>query len=184
MKQKLVLLMMIGATIFTSSCEKLKDATNQTVTLTASAVEMTVSPQAVSTGEIELKSTTGTADLDALIKGNTSGKFGIKNVQSLKINSLTAEIIEGSDANNNFDNLQSTSAVLTATGKTPFTATYAGPSTGAATKINFTVSDTNVKDLITASNVTYTLKAKVTKATTKSLKIKLVATYKVVVNVI
>jgi hypothetical protein len=123
-----------------------------------------------------------TADLDALIKQKVSG-FGINNVKSLKIKTLTAEITAGADANNSFANLNDVSAVIEATGKTPFTATYASASTTRIDKINLTVnSAVDLRDLISGTGLKYTLKSKIRTALTNNLTIKLIATYDAVVG--
>lgn len=182
MKKKLLALFILGSAIIGTSCKKLEKATDQNITLTSADVTFTITPKATSVQAVELSSQTTTADLDALIK-KQSPSFGLKNVKSLKIKTLTAEITAGSEANNSFGNLSEISAIIEATGKTPFTATYTGTGTGKIDKINFTVNNTvDLKDLISSGNLKYTLKSKVNTALTKDLTVKVVATYDVVVG--
>lgn len=182
MKTKLFALLLIGASALATSCNKIKEAANQNITLTTADITLVVSPKDVSTGSVELKSETATSDLDALIKEKASG-FGLKNVKSLKIKTLTAEITTGLDANNNFSNFKDLSATLEATGKTPFIASYIGTPPAASASINFAVSNTvDLKDLASAGTLKYTLKATVLKKNTNSLTIKVKTTYDAVVG--
>ena len=183
MKKKLLALLVISSAVVGSSCSKIKEATNQDITITGAEVTLVVSPKDVSAGSVELKSETATTDLDALIKAKASG-FGLKNVKSLKIKTLTAEITNGFDAtNNNFSNFKDLSATLEATGKTPFTANYAGTPAAASNNINFTVSNAvDLKDLVSAGTLKYTLKATVLKKNTNNLTIKVKTTYDAVVG--
>jgi len=182
MKKKLLALLVIGSAVVASSCGKIKEATNQDITITGAEVTLVVASKDVSAGSVELKSETATTDLDALIKAKASG-FGLKNVKSLKIKTLTAEITAGSDANNNFSNFKDLSATIEATGKTPFTASYAGTPAAASTSLNFAVSNAvDLKDLVSAGTLKYTLKATVLKKNTNNLTIKVKTTYDAVVG--
>ncbi len=181
MKKKLLALLIIGSAVVGTSCKKLEKATDQNITLTTADVTLNVASQGVSAQEVTLNSVVATADLDALIKQKASG-FGLKNIKSLKIKTLTAEITAGSDATNSFSNLQGISAVLEGAGKT-FTASYAGTPAAQTTKINLTVdSSVDLKDILSSASLKYSLKSKVVTALTKNLTVKLVATYDVVVG--
>lgn len=182
MKKKLLGLLMLASAVIATSCNKIKEATDQNITLTGADVTFTITPKAVTTQSIELISQTTAADLDALIK-KQSPSFGLKNLKSLKIKTLTAEIIAGSEPNNSFGNLSEISALIEATGKTPFTASYTSTSTAQTNKINFTVNNSvDLKDLVSSSSLKYTLKSKVNTALTKDLTVKVAATYDAVVG--
>jgi|GEM_PF-3425572 len=182
MKKKLLALLIVGSAVIASSCNKIKEATDQNITLTTADVTLSVASRGVSAQEVELSSIVATADLDALIKQKASG-FGLNNVKSLKIKTLTAEITAGADANNSFANLNDVSAVIEATGKTLFTATYSNASTTRIDKINLVVnSAVDLKDLVSGTGLKYTLKSKIRTALTNNLTIKLVATYDAVVG--
>lgn len=173
---------MIGSVLVGSSCKKLAEATDQNITLTGAEATLTVSSKDISAGTVELSSATATSDIDALIKQKASG-FGLKNIKSLKIKTLTADITAGSDANNNFSNFKDLSATLEATGKNPFTASYAGTPAAGSTNISFAVtSATELKDLVSSGTLTYRLKATVLKKNTNNLTIKVKTTYDVVVG--
>lgn len=181
MKKKLLALLVIGSAVVASSCGKIKEATNQDITLTTAGVILTVEAKDVNSAVTSLSSKVSTSDLDALIKQKASG-FGIKNVKSLKIKTLTAKITDPTnDAANNFNNLGALSASLVGNGKT-FTATHAAP-TAATYELNFTVdSSVDLKDIASAASVTYSLSAPVRTKTTKAITIQLVATYDAVVG--
>ncbi|MNJ93009.1 hypothetical protein D3C87_106880 [compost metagenome] len=182
MKKKLLALLVIGFAVVGSSCNKIKDATDQNITLTGADVTFTVTPKATSDAVVVLNSQIITADLDALIK-KEAPSFSLKNLKSLKIKTLTAEITAGADANNSFANLNEIAAVIEATGKTPFTATYSSSSTTKIDKINFTVNNSvDLKDLLSSGTLNYTLKSKVRSATDKNLTVKVVSTYDAVVG--
>lgn len=181
MKKKLLFLLMIGSVVLGSSCKKIKEATNQDITLTGAEVTLSIASKGTSAQTVELSSTTTASELDALIK-KEAPSFGLKNVKSLKIKTLTAEIIEGSNSTNNFANLSDISAVLEGSGKT-FTATYTGTPSANTTKINLTVdSSVDLKDLISSGSIKYSLKSKIVTPITQNLKVKLAATYNVVVG--
>lgn len=182
MKKKLLTLLVIGSAVIASSCNKIKEATNQNITLTGAEVTLVVSPKDVSTGSVELQSATATTDLDALIKEKASG-FGLKNVKSLKIKTLTAEITDGFSATSNFSSFKDLSATLEATGKTPFIASYAGTPPASSTSINFTVSSAvDLKDLVSSGTVKYSLKGTVLSKPTSTLTVKVKTTYDAVVG--
>lgn len=182
MKTKLFALLIIGSAVVASSCNKIKEATNQDITFTGAEATLVVSSKEISSGSVELQAVTATSDLDALIKEKASG-FGLKNVKSLKIKTLTAEITGGFDANNNFSNFKDLTATLEATGKTPFTANYAGTPPASSTNISFAVSNSvDLKDLVSSGTLKYTLKATVLKKNTNSLTIKVKTTYDAVVG--
>lgn len=182
MKKKSIALLMLASVVMTTSCNKIKEATDQNITLTTADVTLNVASRGVSAQEVALSSVVATADLDALIKQKASG-FGLKNVKSLKIKTLTAEITAGADANNSFANLNDVSAVIEATGKTPFSATYSSTSTARVDKISLVVnSAADLKDLVSGADLKYTLKSKIRTALTNNLTIKLVATYDAVVG--
>jgi hypothetical protein len=181
MKKKLLALLVIGSAVVASSCNKIKEATNQNITLTTADVTLDIASKGASATEIEISSASKVADLDNLIKSKASG-FGLKNVKSLKIKTLTAEITAGSDATNSFSNLNGINATLEGGGKT-FIASYTGTPPAPGTKINLTVdSSVDLKDLLSGSTVKYTLKSKIATALTKNLTVKLVATYDAVVG--
>lgn len=182
MKKKFLFLLLIGSAVVASSCKKLEEATNQNITLTGAEATLVVSARDVSSGSVELNFATVTSNLDALIKENASG-FGLKNLKSLKIKTLTAEITAGSNATNNFSNFKDLSATLEATGKTPFTASYVGTPPASSTNISFAVSNAvDLKDLVSSGSLKYTLKATVLTKTTTDLTIKVKTTYDAVVG--
>ncbi|MFN0254353.1 hypothetical protein [Pedobacter ureilyticus] len=182
MKKKLLALLVIGSAVVASSCNKIKEATNQNITLTGAEVTLVVSPKDISTGSVELQSATATSDIDALIKEKASG-FGLKNVKSLKVKTLTAEITEGFSATSNFSSFKDLSATLEAPGKTPFIASYTGTPSASSTSISFTVSNAvDLKDLVSAGTVKYTLKGTVLSKPTTTLTLKVKTTYDVVVG--
>jgi len=182
MKKKLFFLLMIGSVVIVSSCGKIKEATNQDITLTGAEVTFILSPKEVSSGSVELQSATTTSDIDALIKEKASG-FGLKNVKSLKIKTLTAEITAGSNAASNFSNFKDLSATLEATGKTPFSASYVGTPPASSTTISFVVNNTvDLKDLVSGGTLKYTLKGTVLSKPTTELTVKVKTTYDVVVG--
>lgn len=181
MKKKFLFLLLIGSVVVASSCKKLEEATNQNITLTTAAVTLTVEAKDVNSTVTQLSAKSSTAELDALIKQKASG-FGINNVKSLKIKTLTAKITDPvNDAANNFANLGAISAKLEGNGKS-FTATYPGTTT-ATYEINFAVdSSVDLKDIVSASSVSYSLSAPVRVKTTKAITVQLVATYDAVVG--
>jgi len=181
MKKKLLFLLLIGSIVVASSCKKIKEATNQNITLMGAEVNLSIASKGTSAQVIELSSTTTTSEIDALIK-KEAPSFGLKNVKSLKIKTLTAEITNGSNSTNNFANLEDINAVLEGSGKI-FTATYSGTPSANTTKINLTVdSSVDLKDLVSSSSIKYSLKSKIINAITNDLTVKLVAIYDVVVG--
>ncbi|WP_293301284.1 hypothetical protein [Pedobacter sp. UBA4863] len=184
MKTKLFALLIIGSAVVASSCNKIKEATNKDITFTSADVTLTVNaPLAESTIASDIAVNNVEGNLDALIKSNTKGAFGIKNVKSLKVKTLTAEIIQGQNASNSFDNLESLSVVISAAGKADFKVAKSSATSNTATKISFDVSSsTDLRDLISASTITYKLNSKVKPALSQTLKIKLVTTYDAVVG--
>ncbi|MDQ8004064.1 MAG: hypothetical protein REI64_04630 [Pedobacter sp.] len=182
MKKKLLALLVIGSAVVVSSCSKIKEATNQDITLTTAAVTLTIEQlTTANANSAVISSKISSAELDALIKQKASG-FGIKNVKSLKIKTLKAKIINPvNDASNNFNNLGAVSAKLEGNGKT-FTANHA-VTTSATYELNFTVdSSVDIKDIVSASTVSYSLSAPVRTPTNKPITIELVATYDAVVG--
>ena len=181
MKKKFLFLLLIGSVVVASSCKKLEEATNQNISLTSAEITLSIASKGTSATAVELSSTTSASELDALIK-KEAPSFGLKNVKSLKIKTLTATITAGSNATNSFSNLQDISAVISGAGN-PFTASYTGTPSAGSTTLNLTVdSSVDLKDLISSSSITYTLKGKINTAITNNLTVKLKATYDVVVG--
>ncbi len=182
MKKKLLALLIIGSAVVGSSCKKLAEATDQNVTLTSADVTLEItSKEASPATEVELKSATSSSELDALIKKHNSS-FGISNIKSLKIKTLTAEIVSKTDNSDSFAKLQDIKSVVSGAGKT-FTATYTGTPSAQTSKINLTVdSSVDLKDIISSSSITYSLKSKILSKINGNVTVKLSATYDAVVG--
>jgi hypothetical protein len=183
MKRNLLLsLSLVLFIAVTSSCSKIKEATERDIDITPGAVEFTV-PVITSTTALNVISVSAPIDIDAMIKANAS-QFGVKNLRNVKITSLKLEIISGMDDANNFANLETVSAKVEATGQSALTiASVNNPDVKANTLVvPITAGTTELKSYLTSGNFKYILSLKARRQTEKELRVKATASYELTVG--
>lgn len=183
MKTKLFFLLLIASVALASSCNKIKEATNQDVNITPNSIEFNVAAITNTSAVTEIGTADVNFDLNALIKAKASA-FGVNNVKSVKLKSLTAEFVNNTaDADNNFGNLESISAEISATGKaSQVMASFTNSSAARVDAITMPANgNVELKDLVTGTGIKYTLKGKLRKAI-KASRIKVTASYDLVVG--
>lgn len=182
MKKKFLFLFMLGTSVALTSCDKIKEATNQDVTITPEAVNFTIpiitnTAAVTKIGEFSLN-----VDLDAKIKEKAS-KFGIKNIKSIKVSSVTVSL-NNSDDNNNFGNMETLEGSISADNQTSQVAVKVAnnPATAASTITLPANGNIELKSLVTGANIKYTFNGKMRKATTKALEARATVKYELVVG--
>ncbi len=183
MKHKLLWLALASLTIFTSSCDKVKDALKTNVSISPSDVNATIpiisnTTENQTIGEFNLN-----LDLGALIKEQV-GSMGIKNLKSVKIKSFKITLTDANDANN-FANMEKIEGRLSASGQAEIVVVSVlnNPDTYASSLTIPSSGDIELKNLVTGTQVKYSLKGKLRRATTKTLAAKITAQYNLVLGV-
>lgn len=178
MKKPLLLLLMISSAFMVTSCKKLKEATEQNVSITPNSVEFNIDPIATTNTVTTIGTINVDIDLNALVKQYAAG-FGVNNIKSIKIKSFKIDLVNGSDASNNLANLESLSGEISATGKSSQAIVNLNSNPDVqATSITIPSSgDIELKDFVAGTSVKYTLKGKLRRATTKTLRAKITAEY-------
>lgn len=166
--------------VFTfSSCEELEDLLKFNFDLEGEAIYFYV--EAISeTGELtELGRQTYDRSL-ADILAEESPNADINKIKEINLTSITLEIVEGADDNNNFQNISSIKAEIEADGLDGKTvAELSSVSDVYVTKLVVPVTNgkVNVKDYFNKTNFSYAVKGVFREPTTKTLKLKVTANY-------
>lgn len=169
-KTVLNLSLAIAMIISLGSCEKVKDALFPGFETSLTDFEITV-PVIVNTDvENSLGSTVIDFNLDSIMLANTSGKFGIDNLGSVKVKVIEVEVLNG-DAQNNISNFETLKMTLASD-------QFSSP----VTLVNLTIpdvdqklvingNDTELKTYLKGSELTYSLAGKARRETTKELQL-------------
>jgi len=171
MKSKLFLLVMAIAVITALSCKKTLSKLFGGLDVTLPDI-MLVVPQVpfVPSQEISLGTFTMHQNIDSTIKANTGGFFGIGNISSVKVKSVTVSFTN-SDATNNISNFESARVTLTSpSNSNPATlAALSFPDEALSTYTSTNVSGDELIPYLSGNEIYYTVYGKMRKTTSHSL---------------
>ena len=177
MRKNLLLTSALGLLISFSSCDKVKDALEKDVNI-PTTVEFTIGQIGVGAaqniGEFEVK-----YNLDSAVKANAPS-LSADNVKSIKLKGFKIELLEGHDADNNFQNFKSIYAEVSAEGlqlrKLVEISNYSSPTPVYSLTIPVTGGGIELKEYLN-KKFKYSVKGETSKAITKQVKAKVKAEY-------
>jgi hypothetical protein len=164
--------------IFSTSCNKIKDALAQDVSITPGAVDFNIPVIASTNSGTVLANIAVDLDLNALIKEKAS-KFDASNVKNVKITGVKFDLLDADDANN-FANLENVSAAIEASGQaaTVLASISGNPDVKSTTlTVPITGGGVELKSFLTSGGLKYTLTGKARRVTTKVLKARATFSY-------
>ena len=182
MKNRLVTLLLVAIIAMASSCKKVEETTDQNITITSDAISTNIDPVSNITTNATLGTFTLPIDLGAKIQEKAS-LLGLKNLKSVKIQSVTIELLNGTPGND-FGNLESVEVEISADNQAAqFAARIANNTTTGNKLVVPANGNVELKTLVTGVNVSYRLKGKLRQAITKVLNAKVSAKYTLVVGI-
>lgn len=176
--QKIVILFMAVSIFSMSSCEELDELLKFDFDLKGEKIEFDVEPFEVG-NDIVLGSGKFDKTLSQILQENAP-KADINKITAINLKNIHMEIIQGADDDNSFQNLTELYAEVKATGlNNMIVAEVRSISSTATTKLSIPVKggSVNLKDYFNKNNFEYVVKAKVHKASTKTLRVRATADY-------
>lgn len=167
-----------------SSCDELKEALKADFDFEGEAIYIEIDPIESTEGIQLLGKEDYNFDLAKIIQENASS-FSIDNIREVNLTNIQIELMDG-DEENNFENLESIYAEVYANGMAEkVVAEKLGIPEVEAMKITIPIKggSVNLKDFVTKQSFGYNVKAKLRKATTKTLTAKITADYNFVVGI-
>ena len=178
--RKLLLLAGIAALGFTS-CEKVKDLAKIKLGAQSQDIEFVI-PVMQQGGDQELAAANTQLNIDSVIKAYNSS-FGVANIKSAKVKSVTFSVIDA-DQENNLAIVENCSVQLASDTKPEFVtiAEIIGNPDEYATSIEIPVKDVDLATYLTSNNYSYKVLAKTRRGTTKELNCKASISYELEVG--
>lgn len=160
----------VGLAFGAGSCKKLKSKLFQAFSANGASVDFTVPVIAVTGTKTDAGSVTHKLNIDSIIKAETGGTFGLKDIDKVTVEECRVKI-NNPDADNNFQNFEEAWVNLTTDANpTPLTlATGTIPDTYAEEFTIPAVSGADLKPYLTGNTLNYSYQARMRKATTQAL---------------
>lgn len=168
---------LFAGSIALHSCTKLVNNLQRDLEMETTTVEMVIPP--VDTTVAFTGAATNYYNVDSFIKASTANVLGINNITSAKIASCQITIDNPSTANN-FANFKSCSASFHTNAKTdPYTVSVANNPDVYATSLNLPVdTSADIRTYFNGNQFSYSLNGALRRATTDSLRCKMVVKFR------
>ncbi|MHA4895141.1 hypothetical protein ACXZ1K_10330 [Pedobacter sp. PWIIR3] len=170
----------LALNLLLAGCSKINDSTHMDITLSPPTVAFNISINSSLTTGNSIAEITTAINLDSLIKLQAP-RFSSANITSMKITSFSLSLVDTVRTENNFANVENVAVSIQGNGQTSNTvAAISNTDTmSGLLAIPVTATDNDLKAFLNTGQVKYLLIGKLRKATTKVLRAKASATYRV-----